>query len=539
MVYPEYPTLGELCEDILSGVVVDGKTAQQYEARIRNIAQMMYDGRKAGGRKEPATANWKTVNAYEFFDQKERIKKLILDNYTVNATVTGFWTAFKSVIDKFELVKNNGLSIETLKFYDNLMAGGSRKHEENKLKNLGNKASFVLYNGKMLTWDVIKKKCDEYFDDSPESNWNESVNRVITLLYTDMPPRRLEDYKEMVLYDNHKDYEASVEYNKAEIDVQNNQVILRIGRYKNWKKYGAFQTILGKKYASRLANAIIDSYKHFPRRYLICKSTKDVKAPIDVPNPQMSGLVSKLFNFIVRGTEKAEKGQNISANILRHNYITWWYKKNPNPSGEKMLELAKKMGHSVSMSQGYRMLDDDEQADIETDDEEEDIPIAQRKTTAKLQKGKQKVEEVAPPSTPEKVSEVKQVKKKIVYVIKKENGEVVRQVKGEKKTPPKVEKTTEKTVLRKRPKKPESVKSEKDTNIEYTKRSLRKLNLDMLISKYQKELKEEHELVKELEMLEERKKQIEEKRKAVNEKIDMFEDVIAGLHDKTSKPKKD
>lgn len=530
MVYAEF-TLEDLCDGLLAATEFERKTSEQYEQRIRNIAQMLYDGRKKGARKDPPTDRWKSVNAYEFFSQTQTIEKLITDNYPNNSTATGFYTAFKSVIAKLNLVRKKGLSMDVLRFYEKLMTAGSKTHEATKLSNLGNKASFVMHDGKILTWEVIKKKTDEYFEEILVDDWDESLNRVFAFLYTEMPPRRLEDYREMVLYSNHKDFEESVEYNKAEIDVKHKKVIMRIGRYKNWKKYGAFQVVLDKKYASRLADAIVSSYVHFPRRYLICK-TKDGK-PIDAPSTQMSKDVSELFNFIVRGSVKAEKDQNISANILRHDYITWWYQQNPNPSGAQMLELAKKMGHSVSMSQGYRMLDKDEIVDLDTDDEEEDVPLARRKTTTEKEKAEakgktkpkgkaKKEEEATPPSTPEKSSEA---------------SPPSTPEKSSKVPPPK--KTEAESKLKKRTKKIIKDVMVKDTGITYTKQSIRKMKLDELIEKYQNELKREHELGKELELIEAQKRVLEQLRKAANERIDQFEEVIADAYDETSKAKKD
>jgi hypothetical protein len=87
-------------------------------------------------------------------------------------------------------------------YYSNLMTRAAKAYEETKDLNLGHKSSFVKHDRKVLTWNVIDAKAHSYASKfSISSTGHQQINKIKALLYNDIPPRRTEDYREMVPFD--------------------------------------------------------------------------------------------------------------------------------------------------------------------------------------------------------------------------------------------------------------------------------------------------------------------------------------------------
>jgi hypothetical protein len=120
---------------------------------------------------------------------------------------------------------------------------------------------------------------------------------------------------------------------------------MQIGKYKTAKTYGAYFVELNKDYGAKLCEAIIDSYKSYPRRYLISKTLlgyDNEKRLVNVllTQPALSTKITALYNHVVRGSVLADPGQNIGDQILRRIFITYWYKTHSNPLGKLMKDLS-------------------------------------------------------------------------------------------------------------------------------------------------------------------------------------------------------
>lgn len=500
-------TIKEVCSRVLTSGIWTETTAKQYETRIRTTAQIMYDSR-IKGQKKVRTTNWESVNAYVFFSSVDAVYDAIVEVYA-ERTQTDYFSAFKVVIADLGLVKQNGLSDEVYNAYYDLTDKGVAAYEKKKNSNIGHKSSKVMYDGKVLTWDVIEKKVNEAVDDlDDDDEWLAVLQNLVALIYTDVPPRRILDYSRLAQYTDKKEYEKSPEPNKAFIDLRKQQVMLRIAKFKTSRTFGVYEQKLDKKFGARLAKWIIHSYKLYPRKYLLCKSEKSDNEwfPTNEPINNLSTYAKQIFNNIVRGSTKAEEGQDITVGILRHRCSTWWHAKHPNAPLDQLREISRLMGHSVETSLAYRNLDADDFVDDISDDDDdwENTPIADLKKKVKKKVKEASTSSAEVPSTPDKSE--KKLRKKSVK-------------KPEVKADEKVAKT--------------------EVDVEYTRTSAGKMNLNDLIEMFQREGQKVEELDAAIDLLETKRKDLQKKRETTKQRLDVFVDVLDKKFTEITKPKRD
>lgn len=175
-----------------------------------------------------------------------------------------------------------------------------------------------------VAWTDVKKACDILFEKRNKSGTQ--YKKFLTLaLYVYFPPRRLEDYSEMIIVDN---------FDFAN-DIKSNYYVITpptfiFNRYKNTKAYGTQKFAVPDNLVVVL-NDYIEKYGEVGKKLLgNCK--KDLSDKI----------IKIMFNLT---------GKRASINTLRHSYISYMQENEFLKTTKDKKILAEKMGHSHHMQQ--------------------------------------------------------------------------------------------------------------------------------------------------------------------------------------------
>ncbi len=220
----------------------------------------------------------------------ENIKNLKVKQNTKNAYLQGISVVLKSLGPRYK---------KLYKIYS----------EESTLQTntLKTKTDMNLKDEKFVEWKTIKDLWDV----------ENTEDRALMGLYLLQPPRRLE-YKTLIYKgDETKDNT----YSKG---------ILTINNYKTKKTYGFYTT----KLPVELEKAL--------NKYIKEKKIKKGERLF-----QMKNFGQKLTNTF----KKYYKEQKISANVLRHSYISWFLSTRPTIAHRK--QIAMMMGHDISTQTTY------------------------------------------------------------------------------------------------------------------------------------------------------------------------------------------
>jgi hypothetical protein len=185
-----------------------------------------------------------------------------------------------------------------------------------------------------MSFDEIKAKYDElYTKVKAMFSRNAVIDDKVIIDYlviaclsgaSGLSPRRSMDYSEMKI----RNYDPKTDnYYKNGVFYYN--------QYKTSKKYG-LTTIDIKKEAPQLNDIIKKWIKINTTDYLLYSSNK---------NKLNSSQITKISNSIF--------GKNISVDLLRHIFLTNYYKDKTMPSYEELDKLSKDMGHSINQSLLY------------------------------------------------------------------------------------------------------------------------------------------------------------------------------------------
>lgn len=185
----------------------------------------------------------------------------------------------------------------------------------------------------VLPWAKLMEKVKPAL----ELKQGSSRDRMVVRLFTLFPPRRCMDWQLM-----------RVGYG-ANSSKKYNYLDLRRGRF----IFNAYKT--AKIYGQQVFDVPDNLMVHL-RKYVRGKKTGDF---LFESSP---GLYYTAFSSVVRNGFRAmtgpldAAGRSMTANDLRHSYITWWLKQADRTVGQRNA-LAKKMGHSRGMQDIYLKID--------------------------------------------------------------------------------------------------------------------------------------------------------------------------------------
>jgi hypothetical protein len=250
------------------------------------------------------------------------------------ATQKGYVSAVVSVLSPY---KDKATYKKVYKHYYDLMMNHSKEARENKVEGKTQKQQ-----DNWADWTEVQKKRSELSEEcgkfmnkkhiSP-SEYDSLLKSVVLALYTDIQPRRNQDYMDMYVV---KKWSEDMPKDKNYLDLGGSKVPKQFifNKYKTAKKYGEQKVEIPEALASVLSCFL----KHHP---LNNAKTKEFKLLVSHDGSPLTtvNVITRILNKIF--------GKKIGSSMLRHIYITGKY-------GELKTEMAKDaeaMGHSVSEQQ--------------------------------------------------------------------------------------------------------------------------------------------------------------------------------------------
>jgi hypothetical protein len=175
---------------------------------------------------------------------------------------------------------------------------------------------------KLITWDKYK------FYYYGNKNKLDLQDLFMISLYLLQPPRRIKDYYLLKLNSGPN----RIYYN------ENNNMFIELNDYKTHKKYGVYKNIITGE-LKEIIDKYINEYVNEDGRFFNYSNSSSITNRI------------KRINEIICG-------KKLTVNDLRHMYISNFLRNNPSTHNKK--ELAKKMGHSITLQSmyNYRNLED-------------------------------------------------------------------------------------------------------------------------------------------------------------------------------------
>ena len=189
----------------------------------------------------------------------------------------------------------------------------------------------------------------------PTKDLNEEDSALVNL-YRFIPPRRLLDYK-VLTYVKNKTKEQidklDKDFNYITINKVNHPTSIVFNNYKTKKRYRTFTIDLTQADKPPFFN--FSGLRTSITKFI--KSTKFEDGDLFFPNT--AGKVYGDFSRRVQFAFRLIKGKEVSSNVLRHSFISYYSKKQLSTNTIKL--LAKYLGHSVSEFLEYRKFEDEEE----------------------------------------------------------------------------------------------------------------------------------------------------------------------------------
>jgi integrase len=269
----------------------------------------------------------KVLNLYKLINNKNNIDNFSFDYLKDTNKVIDFinnnWNTENSRNSQIQAISSilqvNNKYKNEYEFYS--------KYSTNKRVAINTEASNNLLTDKekvsIVKWNNIKsiyKKIDNTRD------------KALVGLYTLLPPRRAQDISNLTLG-------PSDDANTNSIIIKGKKIIKIIYRkHKTSKTVGVVEVKVPAPLSKLLYNHIIEN------------KIKDGELLFGTNNK-----VIKNFSEVVSTIFKKYTDKKLTANLLRHSFITYFLKKNP--SIAKKQEIATQMGNSVSIQAFYNRID--------------------------------------------------------------------------------------------------------------------------------------------------------------------------------------
>lgn len=301
-------TINDLTEHIYNyqtgDKLIKKNTIKKYLTDI-HIIRKLYDSNLTG-------------NNFEFLTDFKNVLGIIRNKYSTINSISTIVNSISSILKRIPMY---------LYIYDNIYKQLNdliAKEKEKQIIDSENRLN-DKEKTKYVDWDLILEI---------EPKIQNTEDKLLYFLYTQVPPRRLDDYSHLILIHN-EDYDN----NKDNFVIFNNNRISKIilNHYKTVSTYGKY---IMNNIPKKLNNAIIE---HIEKYNL---GVNDFL--FNNGRTNFSRKVSLLF--------KRYLGIPINLNILRHSFITHILKKNL--STKKKKEIAYQMGHNITMQDEYRRTED-------------------------------------------------------------------------------------------------------------------------------------------------------------------------------------
>jgi hypothetical protein len=195
-----------------------------------------------------------------------------------------------------------------------------------------------------LTWNDVERHARELDEKVKEfgksktltdSQYDTLLQKTILALYTDVQPRRNQDYLDMFIV---KKWVETMPADKNYLDIATKQFIFN--KYKTAKKYGVQKEAIPER--------LYDTICVYLRYHPIWKGTAKRKADAVKLLTSAKGEPLTAVNAITRVLNRVF-GKKIGSSMLRHIYLSSKY----GDTLEEMKKDADAMGHSVAVQHSY------------------------------------------------------------------------------------------------------------------------------------------------------------------------------------------
>jgi hypothetical protein len=181
-------------------------------------------------------------------------------------------------------------------------------------------------------------------------------DRLLHALYTAIPPRR-HDYKYLKLIkikQQKRKATLSKDFNWLVVNKQGNPTEIIINNYKTKKRYGTFTIDLRQPDQLPIFN--FTKLRNSIKTFVQSSGIKSGELVFPTTGGNVYTTFSRRIEHIFKNT-----GRNVSSNILRHAFITYYTNKQISLNTIKL--LSKYLGHSPTEFLSYRKLNADELMD--------------------------------------------------------------------------------------------------------------------------------------------------------------------------------
>lgn len=225
-------------------------------------------------------------------------------------------------------------------FYDKMMERSKEARSASEGKEANHKTEKQAKN--WIQWSEVEEKKKELQESVNALSSKKSVDvgqydkllqHLILSLYTDIPPRRNQDYLNMYIV---KSWNDKMPTDKNYLDMANKKLVFNV--YKTAKKYGA-QT-------QDIPESLWASLQQFLKHHPLWKGVAKRKSEPVKLLVQQNGEPLVAVNAITRLLNKVF-GKKVGSSLLRHIYVSEKY----GNTLENMKADAEAMGHSVGEQQ--------------------------------------------------------------------------------------------------------------------------------------------------------------------------------------------
>lgn len=261
----------------------------------------------------------------------------ILNEYSDNTKKT-FLSGITSVLSLFK----DKVSYKKIykHYYDKMMTKATEMKDTNiNVMSNTQKDNWMKWEDIIIKKEDLKKLIEEFKNQKLITNKQFEIllSYVILCLYTEIPPRRNQDYMDMYVVSNLKE---SGDKSKNYLDWTNKNLIFN--HYKTSKKYGTQQININE--SKDLIDALTLYLKFHPLAPKKDKMPKNTEFKF-LTNYDGSGFTS--VNAITRILNKIFGGKKIGSSMLRHIYLSSKY------DIDEMKKDAEDMGHSLGEQKNY------------------------------------------------------------------------------------------------------------------------------------------------------------------------------------------
>ena len=254
------------------------------------------------------------------------------------STQKGYITAIVSTLSLF---KDKPTYKKTYQhYYDKMMEARKASTEHDGVKSEKQKENWI-------DWEEVQKVKKELKDSLGITSQKHitplqyaNLQKFVVLsLYTDIPPRRNQDYMDMFVV---KDYKDDMPKDRNYLDLLRSRFIFN--KYKTAKTYGECIIDIPNTAEKPLMDAIYTLLKYHPLNKPKTKEFKFLVAHDGSPINSVNGI-TRMLNKVF--------GKKIGSSMLRHIYLTGKFGET-NKESEKIAEA---MGHSVGEQKDYILHD--------------------------------------------------------------------------------------------------------------------------------------------------------------------------------------